>query len=72
MQIVNSSPANIKFSNTQLPKMIKSGEFLAVLLASVPQVIFQTGMVTLKKEASELPKKAAEYVKKGINTIHVT
>ena len=69
MQIVNSSPANTKFSNTL--KMIKSGEFLAVLLTPILQVISQTGMVILKKEASELPKKAAEYVKKGINKIYV-
>ena len=45
----NDSSVNINFPNTYLSKMIQSGGFLADLLAPIPQVMFQTGMVPLKK-----------------------
>ena len=45
----NGSSANIKFSKTQLSKIIQSGAFYSDLLPGVLQIRFQTGMVTLKK-----------------------
>ena len=45
----NDSSVNTNFPNTYLSKMIQSGGFLADLLALIPQVMFQTGMVPLKK-----------------------
>ena len=45
----NDSSVNTNFPNTYLSKMIQSGGFPADLLALIPQVMFQTGMVPLKK-----------------------
>ena len=45
----NDSSVNTNFPNTYLSKMIQSGGTLADLLAPIPQVIFQTGKVPLKK-----------------------
>ena len=45
----NDSSVNTNFPNTYLSKMIQSGGFLADLLAPIPQVMFQTEMVPLKK-----------------------
>ena len=38
----NGSSANIKFSKTQLSKMIQSVEILCDLIATIPQVMFLT------------------------------
>ena len=53
---------NIKFSKTQLFKIIQSGGILADLLAATPQAMFLTGVTkgtTLAKNAApELAQKA--------------
>ena len=45
----NGSSANIKFSKTQLSKMIQSGGFLVDLLAAILQAIFLAGKEVLKR-----------------------
>ena len=63
------TPANIKFSKTQLSKMIQSGGDLADLLTAIPQAMFPTGVEALKREVKKgVTEKATEYhVNKGIN-----
>ena len=39
----NDSSANVKFSKTQLSKMIQSGEILGDLIAAIQQVMYLTG-----------------------------
>ena len=71
----NVSSANIKFSKTQLPKVIKSGKILADLIGAIPQAMFPAGKEALKNGVSLAPKlapalagKATEYyINKGIN-----
>ena len=46
----NGWSANIKFSKTQLSKMIHSGGILADLLEVIPQAMFLTRVGALKKE----------------------
>ena len=41
---------NMKFSKTKLPKMIHSDGVSADILVAIPQVMFQTGVETKKKE----------------------
>ena len=77
---VNGSSDSITFWKTQLSKMIQSGGFLADLLASIPKVMFQTGVeaerikkrCTLAKNAvPDLVEKATEYyINKGINELN--
>ena len=71
----NGSSANIKFSKTQLSKMIQSGWILGELIAGIPQLIFLMRKEVLKKVMS-LAKDAAPilagkttkyYVHKEIN-----
>ena len=45
----NSSSANIRFSKTQLSKMIQSGGILPELIAAIPQAMFLAGKEILKK-----------------------
>ena len=45
----NGSLANIKFSKTQLSKMIQSGGILGELVAAIPQAMFLVGKELLKK-----------------------
>ena len=45
----NGSSANIKFSKTQLSKMIQSGEILGDLIADIPQLMHIMGKEALKK-----------------------
>ena len=44
----NGSSANIKFSKTQLSKVIQSGGFLPELIAAMPQVMFLAEKEVLK------------------------
>ena len=44
----NGSPANIKFSKTQLSTMIQSGRILGDLIASIPQAMFLAGKEALR------------------------
>ena len=67
---VNGSPANITFWKTQLSKMIQSGGFLADLFVVIPQVMFQAGVVALKKATPKLAEKVTEYyLDKEINEL---
>ena len=50
----NGSWANIKFSKTQLSKMMQLGGILADLLAVIPQTMFLTGLEALKKECKKV------------------
>ena len=45
----NSSSANIKFSKTQLSKMIQSGGILGELLVAILQAMVLAGKGTLKR-----------------------
>ena len=45
----NGSSANIKFSKTQLPKMIQSEGIIAELIGAIPQGMFLAGKEALKK-----------------------
>ena len=75
----NGLSVNIKFSKTQLSKMIQSREILTDLLAAILQVMFLIRVEALKRgvkkdvtlaqnAAPELAEKAAEYDdNKGIN-----
>ena len=45
----NSSSANIKFSKTQLSKMIQSGGLLGELLVAILQAMVLAGKGTLKR-----------------------
>ena len=77
----NGSLANIKFSKTQLSKIIQSGGILADLLEAIPQAMFLTRVGALKKgveksvtlaknAATKLAEKATEsYAIKGINEL---
>ena len=59
----NDSSANIKFSKTQLSKMILSGRILGELLVATPHAIVLAGKEALKKGtslASKLAPKLAE------------
>ena len=49
----NDSSAYIKFLKTQLPRMIQSGRSLGDLLAAIQQVIFLTGVESLKIEVKK-------------------
>ena len=44
----NGLSANIKFSKTELFKMIQLGEILGDLIAAIPQVMFLAGKEALK------------------------
>ena len=69
----NDSSANVKFSKTQLSKMIQSGGILGDLIAALQQVMYLTGKEVWKKDISLAPKlagKATEYhINKGINEL---
>ena len=62
----NGSSASIKFSETQLSKIIQSGGILCELLGGIPYAVIKAGMEELIKRAPELTKHATKYfVKKG-------
>ena len=69
----NGSSANIKFSKTQLSKMIQSGGSLGELIAAIPGVMFLAWKEALKKGISPTPalaRKATEYyINKGVNEL---
>ena len=64
----NSSSTNIKFSKTQLPKMIHSGRIYADILSAILQVIFHT-RVTAFKKADLVEVVTQYYVNKGVNKL---
>ena len=45
----NGPSTNIKFSKTQISKMIQSGEVFGELLIAIPQAMFLAGKEALKK-----------------------
>ena len=65
----NDSSANIKFSKTQLSKMIQSGEILSELLVAIPQTMFLAGQEAFKKDISLAPKLAPKLAGKAKNII---
>ena len=62
---VNSSSANIKFSKTQLFKMIHSGGILGELLVGIPYRMLHTGKEALKKGITLVKNAAPELTKKS-------
>ena len=61
-KIANGSSSDIKFSKTQLSKMIQSGGILVNSLSAIPQAMFLTGVEALKrgvKEGVTLTKKCS-------------
>ena len=57
----NGLSANIKFSKTQLPKMIQSGGILGELLVALPYATIKAGTQELIKRAPELTKQATKW-----------
>ena len=67
---VNGSSANIKFSKTQLSKMIQSGGILGELLVALPYGVLEAVTQELKKRAPVVTRGATRYfVHKGINRL---
>ena len=60
--LANGSSANIKFSKTQLSKMIQSGGILGELLVALPYAIFKAVTEQLIKIAPKLTKYATKYI----------
>ena len=64
--VTNGSSANIKFSKTQLSKMIQSRETLGELLVGIPYTVIKAGRQELIKRSPELTKHVTKYfVNKG-------
>ena len=76
--VVSKIGTNIKFSKTQLPKMIQAGRNLCDIIAAIPQVMFLARKEALKQSISLAPElapavagKATEYyINKGINELN--
>ena len=68
----NGLSVNIKFSKTQLAKMLQSGGILGELLVALPYTALEAGRQELIKRAPELTKDATRcFVNKRINRLKI-